>query len=561
MAIRIPTIERQVQEQTPNLQVPNVRPNIPQAAFGGQVGQALKGLASTVGDIGSLVRAKQKEKDNQLILDTESKFKRDLQNKLYNPQLETITDKEGNSVKQPIGLLNRQLGQAIGSTEQYNKDYEELKNTYIKDKPKRIQSVLNNLFESAYINNKDNVVTHEAKQDSQNQMNSLNASSTLRINDITNNPTLQNINSNLTQGRGEILQMMRDRGYDDKTIEVKIQEYNDNAIRSTTLSLLNNDNFAQAQVILKDQKDDITPTLHTQLSAKTSQVKQQQTEQTYNQALFAKYGFDMEKAINHIESDKGLSGVEVDKQLSSYSSYNQLQNKIKNNNDNTIVNDLYKVADSLKGDGITGYHETEKLVNNSGLDVKQKINTLSFIRKQIFGIKTAGNEAEKTQLYYDILEDIRIGKITNQNDIIKDYKSVFALSQIKSLIGYYDNFHKDYHDYNVVKHINGNLIEDFEVDEQINYWDFVNKAIDMDKTKLGRNLTANEKNVIAEDALDKITIEKRRLQLTGIPELISDILVRDVKDVRYKFRWNAELNTYTYRDENGDIYFADQEDI
>jgi len=60
--IKVPEYEKQVNIPTPNLPNVDVRSNIPQAAFGGEVIQAYTNLGQSVVGIGELTQKKIKEK-------------------------------------------------------------------------------------------------------------------------------------------------------------------------------------------------------------------------------------------------------------------------------------------------------------------------------------------------------------------------------------------------------------------------------------------------------------------------------------------------------------------
>ena len=264
--IRIP--ERKVNIGTPTIQARNITPGLTPSAFGVDAANSFKKLGNIISSTGDLVKKKEREKENQSIIDADTQFKIKLQDSLINNNIETITDVNGNIINRKIGLLNRELGTADGASIEYDKIYKKLEDETLKDKSKYAQGVLGNLLKTSYVSNRDNVISHEGRQTRQYRANSLNSNLDVRINDMSISPSLDNINTNTSVGRGMIIQDMRDSGYDNDTISLKVIEFNNKTANSIVMSLLGNENYSQARLVLESQKEGISPGVYSQLESK-----------------------------------------------------------------------------------------------------------------------------------------------------------------------------------------------------------------------------------------------------------------------------------------------------
>lgn len=114
-------------------------------------------------------------------LDTD--FRKSLQNKLYSPETEAI-DIDGNTIERPSGILNRQLGQATGSTTDLDAWYQTEKENYLSQvNDPNYRLALEKSLESSFYTSRDNVLKHEAKQMRSDMVNTFQSELTQKIKD------------------------------------------------------------------------------------------------------------------------------------------------------------------------------------------------------------------------------------------------------------------------------------------------------------------------------------------------------------------------------------------
>jgi len=555
---RVPEYKKQVKIITPSISTPIVKTGQPPEAFGAGIGQAISNVGSGLSKISNALKAKEERDQKQLVLNTDTAFRKDLQDILYSNQIEEVKDKDGNITKKSVGLLNRNLNQATGISQDYDKQIVTLKNKYLKNKSKNAQQLLNNLFDNTWLNNRDNVISHEANQYEKAAQNSLNANLMLLQTEAIKNPNSNNISYILKDGKDKIKAL--DGGkYSKETIDLKVQTFNDGVIKNTIETLLNNNNYVQAQVILDKNEKNVSGELFSKANEQIKTVERNDKELIYNVKLFDKYGENKELADNDILNNTTLSNEDKARQLSKYNTFfNLKQNEIKNA-ENNEVDKLYNNAELIfKERGGRGYNETLKMIRNSNIPFDKK-NSIKNVIDDIYGIGKTKKSDITTWL--KVYEGVNNGEYTNIWDLMKDTQITDNLnnSDIKAFAkamngGSLNKFDK----WSLPKNYN-NIIQREELagEDAARMYDYASGVMVDTEKKLDRNLSDVEKYNILEDSVKKITIEKQ--ELFGI-----DWLKKDIQTRRYILEptdvWD-EQNQVWIRKINDNYVIIEKEDI
>lgn len=162
---QVPVYDQQVQAQAPQFETGQVLPP-PQAAFGGDVAQAMGKLGGSISEAGNVLAQHAIEvnrmKTEQQAYDGATSVGSKLQNLMFNS---SGTDDQGNPKP---GLLNRQGAAATGSTEEFDQAYQQLKAQALDQigSPEGKQ-MLNRLLDRSYMPMRERVIQNESKQQRQ----------------------------------------------------------------------------------------------------------------------------------------------------------------------------------------------------------------------------------------------------------------------------------------------------------------------------------------------------------------------------------------------------------
>jgi hypothetical protein len=177
--MKIPIYEQRVGLDTPRIEAPVIpepkNPGAVRAAFGENVARANQGIADVGLKIAGALEKRQEEKyqfeQDQLETNLYNKAVLDKQDRLLSTETEEKVV-NGRKVQQVRGLLNRKLGSASGTTD----DYQEWSDKYLNDTlasvsdPKTRQKLYNRL-DSDFTTTRERVIKHEIDEDRQDKVN------------------------------------------------------------------------------------------------------------------------------------------------------------------------------------------------------------------------------------------------------------------------------------------------------------------------------------------------------------------------------------------------------
>jgi hypothetical protein len=161
MAIKVPVYQRQARVQAPQISAPKVSQPIA-AASGVNVSEAIARFGEKMGDVSAALTkhmvAKQEREEEREVLQTDTAFRKEMQNKLY--------DKETDENGRPKGILLREKAWAKDATPEFDQGFTEARERYLgAAKTDRQRDMLSKLLDNHYESLRDNVIRHEASQD------------------------------------------------------------------------------------------------------------------------------------------------------------------------------------------------------------------------------------------------------------------------------------------------------------------------------------------------------------------------------------------------------------
>jgi len=262
MSIKVSVYERTTNRITPQISTPQeFRP--PEAAFGGNVAEALQNLGETGQKIAGAIMQHglklQQEKQDEEALNIETAYRQDMQNRAYDDTSETV--KIGNQdVERPKGFLNRELGKAEGATQEFDKLYLEkggIRDQYLTGlsdyQIKKLAPALDNYATSL----RDNIIQHEAKQRSLNFKNITDANVAQKTLDASTirDPKLLGL---AIDDAVETARSYNSR-FDPATQKINNEKITSDIIESSViLTLKTTGNLTQAQSLLDGVKDKLS---------------------------------------------------------------------------------------------------------------------------------------------------------------------------------------------------------------------------------------------------------------------------------------------------------------
>lgn len=299
---RVPVIDAQVGYGAPTTPVPPlIRP--PEEAFGGDVASATERVGSSLEGAGNeafkrVLELKQRD-DAQQVLDTQTQFQQDLQNKLINPE------PDDNGV--PKGYLNRQLNQAKGSTLQFDQDAMDLKKQYMDAVPGAIQKQqMNEILSTHLTRAREQVIQNEATQSKDAFDNSFQANMKTTVGSAAgiSDPTMLNQyieTAQIAAGPG-----WKHAGLAPDATEAAKKGYAEQIVKSALLPLTETDP-SKAQDVLDANKNYLTPEAAAQMQnvineKKVFQVVEGITDWAKNNARQADGFINMAPVEEHLKS-------------------------------------------------------------------------------------------------------------------------------------------------------------------------------------------------------------------------------------------------------------------
>jgi len=269
---KIPVYQRQVGKQQRQIQPANVQIQPTQAQFGTAEAQATQNFGGTISKIGEILAHKKNRDDKQAALDLSTTFNLGQQDMLNNYKEETYTSESGEILTRPIGLMNRKLRQANGSTIDYEGKTQIQIEELLKDQNEDVAGIARNLMMSTYTSNRGQLRSHEGTQYQLDKELSLNTNLNSIQTNIVSNPSPDNYDVQSKQGRGAIVASYQGVLGEDAT-QAKVQEFNDDTMDKTVGSLLDTNSYADAQVLLDTNKDDLSAETYNELNATINKGK------------------------------------------------------------------------------------------------------------------------------------------------------------------------------------------------------------------------------------------------------------------------------------------------
>ncbi len=260
------TYDRQLSPSTAN--VPSLpeagKPSLVLSAIN-QGAEAVQGAAEQAGKIGQMLakhaQEQQELKNQQVGQQVYSQYTRDMQDRLYNDQPETVKV-NGQDVTRPAGILNRQLSQAQGSIHELDGYYlGQARNQYLDQiKDPQTRAKIAGMMDTHYSSLRGNVISHEATQGRKDLINTFDSSVKQQVNlayDVSDPNALKSAidNAVLTQH-----DLNRASGFDEATANLATQKTVSNVVLNSAVGILKRTgNIKEAQGLLDSSKDKLNP--------------------------------------------------------------------------------------------------------------------------------------------------------------------------------------------------------------------------------------------------------------------------------------------------------------
>jgi hypothetical protein len=239
----VPTFQRQVQTNVQTLV------DMPAGAFGENIAVANQQMGNALQNAGQLISQRatelQQQKDTQKILDTEVKYRQEMDDLLYNTE---------------TGLLNRTLGNAEGAYSEFRQKTTELKQKYqgelVSENQKR---QFGQLADNHNLAGEQAVLRHEADQTRESKIQTLATNLQLNASDAAKSPSIDNTTRLLSDGYAKLTHALGQMGYTPEDIKVKQQEYAGQLVAGVLEKSLAANDVAGARNILKQFGDQVSP--------------------------------------------------------------------------------------------------------------------------------------------------------------------------------------------------------------------------------------------------------------------------------------------------------------
>jgi len=253
MAIKVPIYENQVQpQQAPGLSIP-APASPPPSAFGTELAARVEQTGNVVSGLGATLAEHAIERSRQAqqaqLIDTDTKFRQDLQNTMFS------TDPDDNGV--PKGVFNRQLGQAAGATQDFDKQYGELRQKYMSQLTNPIQqNEMARLMDENYTHHRQLVIHHEATQSRENEKNIVDGNLSQMVNDAGNLADPAAFMKQVQLGHDRQFANMKENGYDDGSIATATDKFSSDMAKSAITPLI-----GPSPAVAMDYLEKISPVL------------------------------------------------------------------------------------------------------------------------------------------------------------------------------------------------------------------------------------------------------------------------------------------------------------
>jgi len=272
--MKVPTYEERVKIGTPHIdpiQTPNVTmPRVIPDAFGANIGEATQNMGAAIGKIAGHIKQMAIDAQDKEVIKRETSFRMDLQNRLTNPEDETIQI-GGQDVTRKKGLLLRPLGQAKGATVELDQAYEtQIKKQYLGGLSQYQASKLSPAMDNYYMSTRNNVITHEANQLDEDFKNATESNIKQKIMDASLIRDDKQLVMAIDDARTTIAPY--NRRYDKATQAIQNERVAKEIAESSILAAIEQTgNYLQAKTMLEGIKDKIAPATYTDLSNKIGQ--------------------------------------------------------------------------------------------------------------------------------------------------------------------------------------------------------------------------------------------------------------------------------------------------
>jgi len=295
MSFTIPTYENQVGSSAPRgISVPNI-PNAPSAAFGTGIDEATGKLGDTVeklgGELADHIAERQRQQQQAQIIQADTDFRKDLQNTMFSTDTVEKPDPSDptKKIEVPSGVFNRQLGQAHGATQDFDAQYDTLKQKYLGQFTNPVQqNDMARLMDDSYAQHRQLVIHHEANQMRDNNKNILEGNLRQMVNDAGNITDPQQFIKQVQLGQDRQFAQMHEYGYDNGSIATATDKFAGDMAKSAVFPLVSPDP-SKAQDYLNKIKPALNPDTYASLqkmidvqSRQMAELAKFQKEQVYD---------------------------------------------------------------------------------------------------------------------------------------------------------------------------------------------------------------------------------------------------------------------------------------
>lgn len=258
--MKVPEYQEKITTITPETRaptMPNIRmPGVVPGAFGENVGQAYETLGKVGEKIAGHLQQMAFDEQDKVRLQKETAFMQDWQDRLTNPNDETI-QVNGQDVTRKKGLLLRPLGQAEGVTLEAKLAYKKMREQYLDGLSRYQYDKLAPFMDRHFLSIEDKLVTHEQNQRDENFKNITESNITQR----TLNASMIRDSKELTFAIDDAIKSTAPyyRKYDEATQKINNEKIAGDIIESSVISTLKNTgNLTQAQSLLDGVKDKLS---------------------------------------------------------------------------------------------------------------------------------------------------------------------------------------------------------------------------------------------------------------------------------------------------------------
>jgi hypothetical protein len=276
--LKIPEIQNTVGLGVVNVPSPQMPRAVP-GAFGGGIAQATENIGKVEEGIANQMAERQKERyqldqdqlETQLYLQSDA-YK---QNLLLNNENEDVIV-NGQKVTRPKGILNRQLSQADGSTNDFRSNYEKYNSELLNSVQDPVtKTKLSKRFAVDTLNTQEQVIKHETTQWNKNKENIFNTGIEVAKNNAANSRTPQDLMVQMINAGFNQESLNKLNSVDPDTAALNIKKSNDAVVSASVFGQIAVDKTGDtSRALLEFSKDKITKETYNDLSKKIdSQMK------------------------------------------------------------------------------------------------------------------------------------------------------------------------------------------------------------------------------------------------------------------------------------------------